>query len=236
MYKIYILEDDDKAATVLSDFLNQYAAKIGVDIQLTRFPNAFDFLETYGYDADVIFFDIEMPGMNGMEAAKAIRKKEDNAIIVFATNLAQFAVEGYSVSALDFILKPFSYSEMELKFGRIFNELSHRNKQETITINRKGALTVIPISDILYLETKNHSLIYHLKDKEIATWSSLNSVMDKLTPHHFALANSCYLVNLAHVKGIEGNEVVVENERLLMSKGKRKSFLSDLAQYYGGSR
>lgn len=236
MYKINLLEDDDGAAKTLSDFLHKYAADKGVEISVTRFSNAFDFLETYQFDADIIFFDIEMPGMSGMEAAKKIREKDENAIIVFATNLAQYAVEGYSVSAFDFILKPFSYPEMELKFGRIFNELSHKERQATITINRKGAMTVISIGNILYVEIKNHALVYHLLDGEISSWGSLSSAAEKLVPHHFAFANACYLVNLAHVKGIQGNEVVIGKETLPISKGKRKGFLSELALYYGGSK
>ncbi|MCR5078426.1 MAG: LytTR family DNA-binding domain-containing protein [Bacilli bacterium] len=236
MYKIYLLEDDDGAAKTLEDFLFQFAKNKDIQISVHRFSNAFDFLETYPYDGDIIFFDIEMPGMSGMDAAKKIREKDENVVIVFATNLAQYAIEGYSVSALDFILKPFSYPEMELKFGRIFNELSHRNKEDTLTINRKGTMEVVNLSDIIYVEIKNHSLVYHLKDKEISTWGSLSSVSEKLTPLHFSLANACYLVNLRHVKGIEGNDVMVGNERLPISKGKRKAFLSELALYFGGSK
>ncbi len=236
MYKIYLLEDDDAAAKTLGDLLTQFASSKDIQIHVQRFSNAFDFLEAYQYDGDIIFFDIEMPGMSGMEAAKKIREKDENVVIVFATNLAQYAIEGYSVSALDFILKPFSYPEMELKFGRIFNELSHRDKEGTLTINRKGNIEVIQISEILYVEIKNHALVYHLRDKEISTWGSLSSVSEKLIPLHFSLANACYLVNLRHVKGIDGSDVVVGNEHLPISKGKRKTFLSELALYYGGSK
>ena len=124
---------------------------------------------------------------------------------------------------------------MELKFDRIFNELSHQNKEATITLSRKGNTQVVPVKEIRYVEIKNHSLIYHLKDREIATWGSLASVSETLRDQHFALANACYLVNLLHVKGIEGSDVRVGEERLPISKGKRKTFLTELASYYGGT-
>ncbi|MCR5491291.1 MAG: LytTR family DNA-binding domain-containing protein [Bacilli bacterium] len=236
MFKIRILEDDLSAAETLKDYLNQYASSRQIDIQIQHFSNAFDFLESYACDADVIFFDIEMPGMSGMEAAKKIRDRDSHVVIVFATNLAQFAIEGYSVNAFDFILKPFSYPAMELKFGRIFNELSHQTKDNTITLNRKGNVQMVEVNSILYVEVRNHSLVYHLLDKEIVTWGSLSSASEQLIPHHFAFANACYLVNLKHVKGIQGTDVIVGKEKLPISKGKRKAFLGELALYYGGTK
>lgn len=236
MFKVVILEDDLPTARELESFLNRYCEEHGISAQMTHFCNAFDFLETYDYKADVVFFDIEMPGLNGMDAAKKLREKDSQVTIVFATNLAQYAIEGYGVNALDFILKPFSYPAMELKFGRIFNELAHSHKQETITVKTKGNVQILLVADIRYVEIRNHALIYHLSDKTVSTWGSLNNACAELAEYHFSLANACYLVSLSHVRGIEGNEVVVDDEKLPISKGKRKSFLSDLALYFGGSK
>ena len=235
MYRICIVEDDPTTSATLDEYLHRYADNHNVKVETKRFANAFDFLESFSSDADAIFFDIEMPGMNGMEAAKKIREKDAFVTIVFVTNLAQYAIEGYSVDALDFILKPLHYDAMELKFDRIFNELSHHEKEETLTVIRKGNVQVIKISQIEYVEISNHNLIYHLNKGEITTWGSLSSVSEKLSPHHFVLANACYLVNLQYVRGIEGNDVVVGANRLPISKSKRKAFLSELAMYFGGT-
>ena len=234
MYTINVVEDDLETAKLLASYLQQYAASKGMEIAVSLFSNAFDFLEGYGEHVDAVFLDIEMPGMTGMEAAKRLREKDSNVIIVFATNLAQFAIEGYSVNALDFILKPFSYPAMELKFDRIFSELSHKSKEATITLTRKDGVQIVAVNEICYVEVRNHSLIYHLEKKSITSWGSLSSAAKELAPHHFSLANACYLVNLRHVQGIEGNDVVVNGERLAISKNKRKTFLGDLALYYGG--
>lgn len=236
MYRIIVLEDNQTAADTLLSYIQRYAGEHNIQIQSQHFANAFDFLESYSGDADVIFFDIEMPGMTGMEAARKLRQKDANAIIVFVTNLAQYAIEGYSVNALDFILKPFTYPTMKLKFDRIFNLLAHQSKEASIKINRKGNIQIVQVHEILYVEVKNHSLVYHLSKGEVSTWNSLANASEELSGYHFALANASYLINLEHVRGIEGNNVVVGDERLPMSKGKRKSFLSELALYYGGSK
>ena len=234
MYNICILEDDKSAADLLKTFLTKFAASKRIDISVRQFTNAFDFLENYSGGAHLVFFDIEMPGMTGMEAAKKLREMDSHTIIVFATNLAQYAIEGYSVSAFDFILKPFEYPSLEMKFERIFNELSHHSIEETIALNRKGKVEIVSVADILYVEIRNHSLVYHLVNKEISAWGSLSSASEKLIPHHFALANACYLINLRHVKGIDGASVIVGREKLPISKSKRKAFLGELALYYGG--
>ena len=103
MLKVVLIEDNAEAAETLLEYLQRYASKNGISLSSARFRNAFDFLEAYAYDADVLFFDIEMPGMNGMEAAKKVREKDTKAMIVFTTNLAQYAIEGYSVNAFDYI-------------------------------------------------------------------------------------------------------------------------------------
>lgn len=143
MYTIHVVEDDLKTAELLASYLQRYATSRGIDVTVSIFSNAFDFLEGYGEHVDAVFFDIEMPGMTGMDAAKRLREKDSNVTIVFATNLAQFAIEGYSVNAFDFILKPFSYPAMELKFDRIFKELSHKSKEATITLTRKDGVQIV---------------------------------------------------------------------------------------------
>ena len=236
MYKLLLLEDDQKAADSLIEYLNRFASEKGFAIETRHFDNPFDLLESYRGGVDAIFFDIEMPMMNGMEAARKIRDMDPNVTIVFVTNLAQFAIEGYAVKAFDFILKPLNYPSLEMKFARLFNEISHNEKGEMISVKGKGSMQIFPLSEIRYVEIKNHSLIYHLVGKDVSAWESLTSASEKLLPHHFAFSSASYLVNLAFVEGISGNEVNVGGEKLPISKGKRKSFLSELALYYGGSK
>lgn len=190
MYRIQILEDDLAAAETLLSCLRRYGDSHSIAFEAMHFSNALEFLERYSGNADLIFFDIEMPGLNGMEAAKQIREIDPNVTIVFVTNLAQFAIEGYSVHALDLILKPYNYAAMEKKFDRIFTELSHKNKGETITVNRKDGVQLLNVEDIRYVEIKNHSLIYHLGERTVNTWGSLANASEKLILYHFSFASA----------------------------------------------
>ncbi|MFA6829971.1 MAG: LytTR family DNA-binding domain-containing protein [Bacilli bacterium] len=235
MIKIFILEDDLDAIEQIKDYLGQYQIeKSKVAFNITAYPNPFDFLEKYTFDADIIFLDIEMPGMNGMEVAKKIRQKDAKTLIIFVTNLAQYAIEGYEVNAFDFILKPVHYPSFSLKLDRIINELDHRKNDKTISIQTKSGIKRILISDLSYVEVMNHDLIYHLSDEEIIVRGTISQAQKELEPYHFALCNSCYLVNLKFSTNIQDNSVVINNQKLPISKNKRKDFLEEIAAYYGG--
>ena len=97
--KVAILEDDLKTANLIKGYLEQYFNERLKPLELAVFDNAFDLTENYSADYDVLFLDIELPHMSGMEAAKAIRALDTKVIIVFVTNLARYAVEGYAVNA-----------------------------------------------------------------------------------------------------------------------------------------
>ena len=124
MFKISIVEDDNNNCKTLVDALNNYMKKKNLDFQVNSFSNAENFISTYCNDVDIIFMDIELSGINGMEASKLIRKKDQKVIIVFITNMASFAIEGYQVNALDFILKPLKIATFDMKMDRIIENTS----------------------------------------------------------------------------------------------------------------
>ena len=117
MIKVVILEDDREQAELTESFLKQYAQTGNCLFDVKSFDSPLEFLETYRYDADLIFLDIRMPGMTGMDVAKEIRKKDDSVTLIFITSLTQYAIEGYSVNAEDYIIKPINYPEFQIKLN-----------------------------------------------------------------------------------------------------------------------
>ena len=235
MIRLYILEDDDAAKTALAQCLERFASEHGEHLDIECYSNAYDLLENYEAGSDLIFFDIEMAGMNGMEAARKIRQKDSCVLIVFVTNLAQYAIEGYEVNAFDFVLKPINYESFSLKFERIFKEISHRTMDSDIVLPVKGGNVAVKSNSILYIEVRNHNLIYHLENETYKVRGTLKKACEEFEPLHFALCNACYLVNLKHVKGVHGNTLTIGNEELAISQGKRKEFIAEMAKYFGCS-
>ena len=233
--KIIILEDEKEVSDKIQSFVRKFFKERGENVNISAYFNAYDLLENYQADTDVLFMDIQMNLMTGMEAAVKIREIDPHVLIVFVTNLAQYAVEGYSVNAFDFILKPVEYSSFAMKLERICNELKHRNPGNFISIKTKQGHARLNVADILYVEVKAHDIIYHTGKESVVIRGTLKNITEELCKYYFSLCNSCYLVNLAHVVKATKTVVLTNGEELLISQGKRKQFMTELAKYVGGT-
>jgi DNA-binding LytR/AlgR family response regulator len=161
---------------------------------------------------------------------------DEKVIIIFITMLTQYAIEGYSVGAFDYVLKPVRYEEFSAKLDRVCRMLAHQNSYVTLEVRTKEEIRLISADDISYIEVSNHDILIHANGEVIRQWGNLKSYEDKLAASHFVRCNACYLVNLKYVRGISGDTVTVGQEELTVSKAKRKEFLMAVAQYKGGSR
>ncbi len=232
MWNIAIIEDEE----AMSNQLVSYFAKFGKDynesFSFAIFSNAETFLKNYKKEYSVVLMDINLPGMNGMECVKKLREIDDTVLVVFVTNLSQFAVDGYEVKAFDFVVKPISYYNFSLKLKRALSHLSSLNNYELI-ISTKDKKYFININQLIYIEIRNHTIIYHLVNEEIKGSGTLKSLYTNLKKHHFAFCNQCYLVNLAFVKGIDDGFLLINNEKIRIASSRKKSFMQELTAYIG---
>lgn len=232
MIKAVIVEDDDSVVARIKNYLSAWADKHDEHITVTRYADAETFLTKYTPDFDVAFMDIELKEMDGMTAAHRLREVDKKVLIVFVTNLAQYAIEGYSVDAFDFVVKPVSYANFELKLNRIYDNLQARRGGEIVISQRTGK-RVLSVKEIMYVEVERHVLLFHMRREVQQCSGTLKSVSEQLAAYPFALCNQCYLVNLNYVDAIDGNYVEVAGDRLLISKPRKKEFLQAVAKFLG---
>ena len=233
MIKIAIVEDEKSAADELCEMLERYeSANLGSDcFDIIRFENAVGFLANY---RRIIFMDIEMPGINGFDASVKLRSLDPDVILIFVTNLSQFAIKGYEVDALDFVVKPLKYYVLDLKLRRALSRLSDiRVRDEETEIPFNDTVVKVKLSEIVYVEIVAHKILYHTTRGNFKAYGTLKKVEEGLNAKRFARCNSCYLVNLAFVKGINGYTVDVGNEQLAISHAKRKEFVQAVNNYMG---
>ena len=229
--RIVIVEDDREAKQRLEDCLHQYEAEYGVSFSIAWYANGFDFLEGWHQDADIIFMDVDMPGMNGIETAHRMREADANVVLIFVTNLAQYAIEGYAVDALDYVLKPVEYFALKLKIKKALRMVAACT-EKVVPVPQDGQMHYLKSSEILYVEVEKHALTYHTLNGDFTCDGSLKNAEEVLEGADFYRCNYCSLVNLRHVSAVGSTEVQLGTHTLQISRNRRKGFLEKLTDYY----
>ena len=222
MIRIAIVEDEESYISVLKEYLERYKEESGEQIEVTVYHDGDEIAAFYRAQFDIILMDIEMKFIDGMTAAEEIRKVDSSVSILFITNAPQYAIRGYEVGALDYILKPVSYFTFSQKLGRAVSKLKKRSRK-WITIPVKGGV----------MESEGHNLIYHTKEGSAVSSGTMKSVETAMEGMDFSRINKCYLVNLEHVDGVQDKYAIVHGDRLLISRPRIKQFMQELTRYWG---
>ena len=238
MIRIAIVEDEKKHADILTGYLEQFGSAEGETFDVSLFKDAFSFLEEYRPEYDVIFLDIMMPGMDGMQAAAKLRQRDGNAVLIFVTSMAQFAVKGYEVAAFDFIVKPMSYYDFCIKMRRAVFSVRSRDDR-FIVVPAEGGDLRIPVRDLQYIEVSGHNCRYHIAPHRVAEGrNTIRNLSALLAPYHFMRCNSCYLVNPSWISYVGGYTVRVGEDELQISHPRKKEFVREFNEWAarGGGR
>ncbi len=232
--RIAIVEDEPAESQRLLAHLERFSKEEpSLSLEAEVFQDPLAFLSGYDGRFDLLLLDIHMPHMTGMELARQVRKTSPNVLIVFITNLQQYAIEGYSVDAMDFAVKPVKYGRLASILKKAARRLESSGRK--IFLGGAGSLRSVLLSDILYVEVVQHTLLYHLRDETVKVYGSLKQAESELGREQgFVKCNSCYLVNLAHIQAVDGNFVTVGGDRLLISARRRSELLRSVAEYRGG--
>lgn len=235
MVNIAIVEDDKDQAQLLESALARYSDEFRVPLRTTVFYNAMAFLSKYSGDYDIVFMDILMPMMNGMDASRILREKDDKVMVIFVTNMQQYAIQGYEVGAFDFILKPIRYPEFKLKFTRAVSKLMPQKKVANILIKSDSGMVRLTPEQIMYVEVQQHHCVYHTRHGAFRQYQTMKSVETQLSEYGFARCNNYLLVNLAYVSKIEGMSVYVGDVPLPISYPRKKPFCDQFEEFMGVS-
>jgi len=236
MLKIAIVDDDFTYLEKLYQHLTQYEKDHDVSIQVTSYSNGFEMISHFKPIYDIIFLDIEMPHLNGMEVAKEIRKSDPHAVIVFITNTAKYAINGYEVQAFDYMMKPIDYTQFAIKFSAAIDVID-RKEEVNILVPVEDGIRNIRASEIIFIEVRNHWLFFITKEDEYKMLGSLRDMNDKLKPYHFIMCNKSYLINLKHVVKMNSESVLMSGGHdLKMSRARKKEVQAAFIAYYNQMR
>lgn len=231
MIHVAILEDSQQDREILSSYIDRYGIETEQTFKTTEFTNAVTFLTNYRPSYDIVFVDIQMPHLNGMEAANKLRELDSTVPIVFVTNMANYAIKGYSVNAVDFVVKPVSYYNFVVMMNKVLR--ISRSRAAEVVLKTDGGAVRVRTDDILCVEVMDHQVIYHTDGGDIAIWETLKTQENKLEDLGFARCNNYCLVNLKYVDKISGCILTIGDREIVISRTKKKEFMQKLVKYYG---
>lgn len=234
MRTIAIVEDDEAVSRAMQRMMKQFEQAHSCVLSVTAYASAESFLDAFEKKpADIVFLDIDLPGMNGMEAARRLRRRDRMAVLIFTTNLSQYAVQGYEVEAMDYCLKPVSYPMLEMKLYRAL-QLCARQESEDICISTRDGFARVPVQAVISVEIYQHHLIYHTENGDYPSYGTMKQVMEQLPKAGFFRATASYVVSLRHVRQLSGLDILVGDRTVPLSRLRKKEFLEAMNQYLNG--
>lgn len=235
MVNVAIIDDDKIDRHRLKEALNYVSSKKGVAFQTKEFSSGETFIFDYKSSFDLVLMDIEMSGLNGIETAKKLREIDKDIIIVFVTNMAQLAINGYEVEALDFIVKPITNESFFLKMVRVLSRIKEKT-DDAILVKTNEGFTKVYLDRLKYVECQGHTLIYHTLDININEYATISSCEKRLTSSNFVKCNRGYIVNMNYISTIKkrASTIIVGTEEIVVSRQLLKSLITKYAAFIGG--
>lgn len=231
--RVAVIDDEKEVRDDLTQFIRRFSEESNVKMEVGTFPSGDALMAEYQQVWDILIFDIDMPGMNGMETSKRIREQDKNVTILFITNVAQYAIEGYGVDAVDYILKPINYYEFSMKFHRAVAKSAH-SRERAIMVDTVEGTRRLRVNEIEYVEVLAHYIYIHVQGRQHKARGNMKEWEEKLKSFGFSRVHKSYLVNMAKVEGIQGKELTVAGNVISISRNYRDSFMQDYMKFYRG--
>lgn len=222
--RIAVCDDDVRELEEVCSLIEQIGPRFG-RVRLRRYNNAVDLLHDMevNRDVDVVIFDIMMPGLNGIDAARELRERNQAVNIIFLTSTPEFAVESYEVQATNYLLKPVEPAKLASTLERISQKLDQ--PRDVLTLEKPQRLVTLPFDHIEYVEIVGKTLHFMLRDgDEESIKAPLRDYEEKLLAHPgFFKTHRSYIVNLANMREYSADAFSsLSGRRIPVSRSLRK--------------
>lgn len=234
MFKIAICDDEDVFIRDLKGQLERYGSETGKEFCFIVYHDGTELLQSYQPDLDLIFMDIKMERLDGLKTAEEIRRIDSTVGLIFLTSIKQYVWKGYEYRAVNYLLKPLKYGVLKMELDRYFAHYTGRDEPYLSFSNENGKFKVL-YKDLCYAETVKRNVMLHFDAQEQMIYKNMKSISALLlSQSQFAQCHQSFLVNLSHIKGVEGLELLLDTgARIPVSQPKRKAFMIKLTDYWG---
>lgn len=222
--KIAICDDDRTVLNQLRIFIQQYAADHMLDYTILKFDHGIPLLEAARHDPDIqiMFLDIYMSPLSGMDLAETLRKEGNECAIIFVTISTDHYARSYEVNAEHYLVKPITYDRVEKALSRCEQLLADAARYVSFTAGRREIN--IPLRQIRFVEVFRNQTIIHASS-DISLRCTLEAVIKQLSDPHFLRTHRSFLINMDYIESRCGNDIILKTgERVPLSRACEKSF------------
>ena len=231
MISICIVEDELSQAELLKKYINKYGNATKQPFNITHLSDGIDLVDDYKGQFDIILLDIQMKHLDGMAAAEKIRKVDSDVIIIFITSTVQYAVQGYAVDALGYVLKPVPYTQFEQLFDKAITRVNAKKQHVYVKVSVDDKQIKLDCDTISYIESQRNNVIIHTDERDYITAGPLKKFDEMLMEHGFSKCHNAYIVNLSRVEAVQKEEVLLTNGvELPISRARKKEFMAALTE------
>lgn len=231
MIRIAIIEDESLVAQTLEQYIVRYAEEKRLQISVDKFSDGASFLDEYNKQFHIILMDIVMPHLDGMETAHRLRKVDQDVCLIFITSMGQYAIQGYEVSALDFIIKPVEYDLFSIKLEKA---ILHIKVDDCLQIPVANGMRSVRVSQVRFIESSKHYLYFHTASEVLKMRGSIRDIRQRFEPNGFALSSGSFLVNLSYIDQATKTEVIVDGTAIPIARTHRAEFWEKMAVHMSG--
>ena len=236
MLQIAICDDNIDELSNMVQLIDLYRTSRHLNCEHAVFPNGFELISALekGKRFDIYCLDIMMPGFTGIDAAKEIRTFDKTAPILFFTSSPEFALESYSVKAINYVLKPISKEKLFFTFDELLEQIKAKEEEDAVIVKSNEGIQKILISNLVFAEVIGRNVLYHLcSGKVVECTEPFSAVCDSLLKYGcFIKPHRSYLVNMQYVDTIENHQITLQTlSAVPVAQGKAKEMKQQYLNY-----
>ncbi len=236
MLHIAVCDDNIDELSNMVQLIDLYRTSRHLNCEHAVFPNGFELVSALekGNRFDIYCLDIMMPGFTGIDAAKEIRTFDKTAPILFFTSSPEFALESYSVKAINYVLKPISKEKLFFSFDELLEQIKAKEEEDAVIVKSNEGIQKILISNLAFAEVIGRNVLYHLRSgKVVECTEPFSSVCDSLLKYGcFIKPHRSFLVNMQYVDTIENHQITLQTlSTVPVAQGKVKEMKQQYLNY-----
>lgn len=231
MIKFAICDDEPYMAQEIANRLSQYMNEKQItSYSVSSFQDGCSLLES-DCDFDVIFLDIQMEHLNGMETAKMLRQRKNHSLLIFVTVLKEYVFDAFEVEAFDYLVKPFDSGHFKRTMDRIIKSIRQR-ETKSIVIWKGTSCDIILLPEIVYFEVQGRKIYIHQSNGKITDYyDKLNDLEQRIDGRFFRCHRS-YLVNIEYIRGCNAGQVILsQGDKIPVSRLRERDLTQALLRY-----